>query len=607
MENEAQFANYTPQNQEPGPAEPLAKPWWEMVGERLDLGMFHIAGGNHPSYLNPTLRDWLGFSGASPHDDRAVWESVAALTADPRQVIEEVKGFSGDGRQGQLQYPLKAGKGSLRIFIYPLADDNSRHSGYGAFLAKDLASSRMVSELVRVVENLLVPARQISAAVQGNLGALSGNLHAWSPEVLDQFLEMTQGDTIRLRQFLDLGLSYARIISQTPLLNQPVSLLELVESIVDQRGFKTIKIHQRQAADDEPLQVKIDQAMVKVALETLLREVVDRSPPGRHVELDFSQNKDQVLITVDSPRMLPLPGLAVDAKLTEPPVLSPELFLAKEILTAQGGDLIFERREADEGGGLEFEISLPIAEPSQQRPGRQSWKEIVAQNTGRILLAEAQPEYQLRIREALTELGYRVDLAVDGNSVLDLVQTRKPNLVVLARDLPGMDGLMITQGLRRWSAVPILMISSRDTADDLLNAYRSGVDDYLRKPFLIDELLAKIQVFLSRQEAARKSITPVIYQEGSIRIDHGARQVWVRGEIVELTPIEYNLLVYLSRQGRQIVPYQQLLENVWEGPEKGTRQGLFVHVRRLREKIEQDPKDPQIISNKWGVGYEFNP
>jgi two-component system KDP operon response regulator KdpE len=223
------------------------------------------------------------------------------------------------------------------------------------------------------------------------------------------------------------------------------------------------------------------------------------------------------------------------------------------------------------------------------------------------LLAEAQPEYQLRIREGLTDLGYRVDLAVDGSTVLDLAQAHQPDLVILARNLPGMDGLLVTQGIRRWSAVPIIMISMRDNTDDLLYAYRLGVDDYLQKPFLVEELLAKVEVFISRQAAAGTAVSPEIFQEGSVRIDHGTRQVWVRGETVQLTPIEYNLLVYLSRQGKQIVPYEQLLEYVWEGPEKGSRQGLFVHVRRLREKIELDPKNPLIIGNKWGVGYVFNP
>jgi len=134
-----------------------------------------------------------------------------------------------------------------------------------------------------------------------------------------------------------------------------------------------------------------------------------------------------------------------------------------------------------------------------------------------------------------------------------------------------------------------------------------GVDDYLRKPVSTQELLARARVCLRRSSSARHPLSPVIFQSNLMRIDYSTRQVWIRGKPVDLTPIEYNLVVFMSRQGKQIMPYEQLLESVWEGPEKGTRQGLFVHVKRLREKIEVDPKKPQIISNKWGVGYVFNP
>ncbi|RLD07803.1 MAG: DNA-binding response regulator, partial [Chloroflexota bacterium] len=121
------------------------------------------------------------------------------------------------------------------------------------------------------------------------------------------------------------------------------------------------------------------------------------------------------------------------------------------------------------------------------------------------------------------------------------------------------------------------------------------------------ELLARAQVCLRRSENARRPLSPDIFLSNLIRLDYSTRQVWIRGNPVDLTPIEYNLLVFMSRQGKQIMPYEQLLDSVWEGPEKGTRQGLFVHVKRLREKIEVDPKNPQIINNKWGVGYVFNP
>jgi DNA-binding response OmpR family regulator len=226
---------------------------------------------------------------------------------------------------------------------------------------------------------------------------------------------------------------------------------------------------------------------------------------------------------------------------------------------------------------------------------------------GRILLAEAQPEYQIMLRDALEDAGYRVDLALEGSAALDMTQIIHPDLVIISRNLPGLDGLLVTQGVRRWSAIPIIMLSERSNPDDLLYAYQLGVDDYLRKPFPIQELLARVKVCLARSENSRSPLTPDLFQSNLIKIDYSARQVWVRGKPVDLTPIEYNLLAFMSRQGKQIMPYEQLLESVWEGPEKGSRQGLFVHVKRLREKIEEDPKNPKIINNKWGVGYEFNP
>ncbi len=608
MENQAQFRNIEPESVEKHIPEKMTYPWWEIVGEQLDLGVFFVSSRDKRIYINPVLQRWLGMEEAFLEEDHALWERISSMAADPSLVIGEfhlIRENREDHRR--LLIPLKTGEGTLSIHLYSLEDANGMDRGYGGFVSKDLGSNQKVKDRVKVFDNILVPARQITASIQGNLGALSGNFQNWSPEVVDQFLEIARGDINRMRQFLDLGLSYSKIVSQTSLLNQSVSVVEFLERIIQEEDLAPIKIHQLPPELNEPLQVKIDQALVKIALQTLLREIVDRTSPGQQLELQISEKDGFVLLSLDSPRMLPLPGLAAEKPVKETSELSPDLFLAKEILVAQGGNLIFERRLADEGGGLDIQVSLPKSQPVQHPPIRHEWRAYAEKNTERILLAETQPEYQLLIRDALTQLGYRVDLAVDGNTVLDLIQTRQPNLVILARNMPNMDGLLITQGVRRWSEVPIIMISMRDSADDLLNAYRLGVDDYLGKPFLIEELLAKIQVFLSRQAAALRSITPEIYQEGSIRIDHGTREVWVRGNLVQLTPIEYNLLVYLSRQGRQIIPYEQLLEHVWEGPEQGTRQGLFVHVRRLREKIEENPKSPQIITNKWGVGYEFNP
>lgn len=609
MQNQLESTNFQAEIDHQDQAGGFQRAWWVQFGERLDLGVFFHLGQDHPVYLNTHLRSWLGIGEGVVKDEQEFWERISSLVVDPARVWGEIEIIQ-DARPGYrlFHFPLRDDQGSLlTIYLFSLTDPIKPERQYGGVVSKGTESNRLMADLVRVFENLLVPARQLTAAIQGNLQALSGNLQTWSPAVLEQFLDNAGIDIRRVRHFLDLGLSYSRVINQTSVVSLPVPFIGLLEQIISEQGFTNVTVSEFQEEGQGPLMAKINEGLITIALETLLKEVVAQNPPGQQLELRLSEREGLVYLNLDSPKMLPLPGLGEDHAGKGTVELNQELILAKEILTAQGGNLLIEKRLADEGGGLDIEVALPVAEPYQQHTIRPEWRDLFMTGSARIVLAEAQPDYQLPIRDALTDLGHRVDLAVDGSTVLDLIQTRQPHLVILARNLPGMDGLLVTQGVRRWSTVPIIMISMRDNKEDLLYAYRIGVDDYITKPFLIEELLAKAQVFLSRQEAVVGAIAPEIFQEGSIRIDHGTRQVWVRGKLVQLTPIEYNLLIYLSRQGRQIIPYEQLLENVWEGPEKGTRQGLFVHVRRLREKIEENPKNPRILSNKWGVGYVFNP
>jgi DNA-binding response OmpR family regulator len=135
-----------------------------------------------------------------------------------------------------------------------------------------------------------------------------------------------------------------------------------------------------------------------------------------------------------------------------------------------------------------------------------------------------------------------------------------------------------------------------------VSALEAGADDHIGKPYRLEELLARLEALLRRAGGAEQQGAD-IFQSRDLRIDYGARLVWVRGEQLSLTPIEYTLLETLSRHQNQVLSYQQLIERAWEGPDQGTRQGLFVHISRLREKIERDPENPVLIKNRWGVGY----
>lgn len=351
----------------------------------------------------------------------------------------------------------------------------------------------------------------------------------------------------------------------------------------------------------------LDPALTRLALEYLLKEISSGNPVGQLVEVSVAHEEGDLIINMERPQTLPLPGLAPERDDVGKGDQNIRIYMAKKIINAQGGALTLLGKESGSDAAESIQIKLPSVSSPQviHKPDLPAIEKGISE--GRILLAENQTEYQIQLRDILDEAGYRVDLALDGSSALDMAQAINPDLVIVARNLPGLDGLLVSQGIRRWSAIPIIMLSERQDPGDLLYAFELGVDDYLRKPVSSSELLARAKVCLRRSARARSPLTPDLYQSNLMRIDYSTRQVWMKGIPVELTPIEYNLLVFMSRQGKQIMPYEQLLESVWDGPEKGTRQGLFVHIKRLREKIEIDPKNPQIINNKWGVGYVFNP
>jgi DNA-binding response OmpR family regulator len=243
------------------------------------------------------------------------------------------------------------------------------------------------------------------------------------------------------------------------------------------------------------------------------------------------------------------------------------------------------------------------AQPEQISPRR---AEVPAKKE-RILIVEDEPDFQALLRTIFTREGYQVKIAPDGPTALDLVQTSVPDLVLLDWVLPGMDGLSVCRNLRRISTIPIMIVTSKTAQEDLIAALDAGADDYVTKPFHGDELLARVRALL------RRSDTWVLEREGDVISANGLvinfdnREVMFHGEPLELTPTEYELLAYLARHARMTLSHEQLIEHLWGMAEKGSRRALFVHISRLRQKLEEDPKNPEIIVTRWGIGYSFKP
>ena len=221
----------------------------------------------------------------------------------------------------------------------------------------------------------------------------------------------------------------------------------------------------------------------------------------------------------------------------------------------------------------------------------------------RILVVDDEPQIGRALRVALTAHGYEVEVAVNGEQALDSAATTPPDAVILDLGLPGLDGLEVCRALREWTAVPILVLSARAAEREKVAALDLGADDYVTKPFGMDELLARLRAALRRSTAVPP--TEATLEAGDLRIDFGRRLVTVAGQEVHLTPTEYSLLKVLAANPDRVLTHGMLLRTVWGSEYGDEAHYLRVFVRQLRQKIETDPSRPRHILTEPGVGYRF--
>jgi two-component system, OmpR family, KDP operon response regulator KdpE len=222
-----------------------------------------------------------------------------------------------------------------------------------------------------------------------------------------------------------------------------------------------------------------------------------------------------------------------------------------------------------------------------------------------VLLIEDEPEIRRFLRTSLPAHGFRLYEAATGKDGLTESRARNPDLILLDLGLPDLEGDEVIRRIREWTATPIIVLSARDQEQVKVAALDLGADDYVTKPFGVDELLARIRAALRHASRSAGDVGEPVFTLGDLKVDLGRRQVFVSGKETHLTPIEYKLLTTLIRYAGKVITHRQLLKEVW-GPlhvEEGHY--LRVYMRQLRNKLEKIPAHPRYLVTELGVGYRL--
>lgn len=221
----------------------------------------------------------------------------------------------------------------------------------------------------------------------------------------------------------------------------------------------------------------------------------------------------------------------------------------------------------------------------------------------RILVVDDEPRFVRLVEANLQTEGFEVLKAKNGPQAIDMTVSEKPDLILLDVMMPEMDGFVVCERIREFSTIPIIMLTAKGDEEHKVRGLNLGADDYIIKPFSANELLARVRAVLRRAQRMAPEFGDSRFSRGDLTIDFARAEVSVGGELVSLSATEYRLLLQFARSAGKTLTSEELLQNVW-GPEYGDeKEILWVSISRLRQKLEKDPKNPQVIVTLSGEGY----
>lgn len=222
-----------------------------------------------------------------------------------------------------------------------------------------------------------------------------------------------------------------------------------------------------------------------------------------------------------------------------------------------------------------------------------------------VLIVEDEAPIRRFLKAALEVQGFKLLEATTGAQAIAMAASHNPDIILLDLGLPDIDGLEVIKSIREWSHTPIIVISARGKDTEKVDGLDAGADDYLAKPFSVEELSARMRVAIRHLTRSRVGQEEPIFQTGELRVDLASRMVWVAGKEIHLTPIEFKLLAVLVRHSGKVVTQRQLLKEAWGHKSDEQSHYLRNYIHHLRHKLEADPARPAFLSTEPGVGYRL--
>lgn len=508
---------------------------------------------------------------------------------------------------------------SMTLFpLLPILNETDTPGEWGGILQDQNQEYTQTFSQMELLGNLSNSIRSPLATMKGHTSALLSNHPNWGKEMVADFLSKLDKGMDELVGQVDRILRLSQIESGHPQFQfAAVDPQKMLQNVLERAALILDQVSIESDLSQSLPNIWVDTSQIEDVLTNILEYTSRLNPRKKPITIKAFPDNEWVTFTItnhsgviaddDHSRIFdintPTDGTAGKDVF--------ELDLNRKLVEAHSGQLSLIHPLPAQEEGLEFIIKLPQISKSMQ--GNEMVDLDLHLITGkdslqaRILLIEHSPDIQAMIFSILDGQGYQVEIASEGIGALNIIQDTSPDLILLDWEMTGIDGLNLCRYIRRKYKTPIIILTTKKAQKDLTAAFNAGADDFVIKPFLRDDLLLRIQAVLRQGDNWKDRDYINHYDSGNLIIDFESHEAFLMEKRLDLTSTEFSLLAYMARHSNQTLTHGQLIDHLWPSDVKGTRHALFVHINRLRKKIEQDPKNPKFIVTRWGFGYIFLP